>query len=608
MNENKIIRVHIILVIIFALLFLAVPGENNAQETKNIKKKAKKIEKRPNAVLSEKKSKPAEKLARAISRSRKYIIYQGEQVLGFDAYNCSRTPSGVFGTSEIEIKSLAPVKMRQLYSLNPETLALKQYELLADAAGEKQRVTCTVDGSDVRIFSDVAGATKETLLRCQPPLYLLDNMNGNNFQFVIDSYSHKNGGVQIFKAVVPQRMAIIELRVENLGFVKGKFDDRRVEFLKYRAVENDTGQEMFIYALNDGTLAALVIPARRYRVSLDGFFVEREEALSVNDIKVIGAVKAVESSSYFTSKDNVKIFSKYLAPMARASGASNTNYPAVVLIADSGPLDCDGNSASAKINNLKNIAEYLVENGIASLRYDKRNAGRSDMSGDSPFSDYVADALNAYKYLASKSGVDSSAVYLLGHSEGALIAMSAVSKIEKAGGLILLAAQYQPFDKILISQVKADLEYGVSLSSKDRYDYVNQLTAVLDSMKKGTVPKINSVSVPSMEALLKSLVNQPKFIMGLLGVDPAKLANAVKVPTLLIGAEFDMQVPLQNYNGLANVFEKNKIKFKKAFIKRVNHVFKRAASMRDTASYFSAYGVSNQVLNAISSFILDFNR
>ena len=49
-----------------------------------------------------------------------------------------------------------------------------------------------------------------------------------------------------------------------------------------------------------------------------------------------------------------------------------------LIISGSGPTDRDGNNPSLKNNSLKLLAEALAENGIASLRYDKRGVGRSD--------------------------------------------------------------------------------------------------------------------------------------------------------------------------------------------------------------------------------------
>src|ERR1700736_314589 len=53
--------------------------------------------------------------------------------------------------------------------------------------------------------------------------------------------------------------------------------------------------------------------------------------------------------------------------------------PVVLLLSGSGPTDRNGNSPMlpGKNNSLLMLAEGLAENGIASLRYDKRGVGES---------------------------------------------------------------------------------------------------------------------------------------------------------------------------------------------------------------------------------------
>ena len=56
----------------------------------------------------------------------------------------------------------------------------------------------------------------------------------------------------------------------------------------------------------------------------------------------------------------------------------NKTIPVVLIISGSGPTDRNGNNESMQNNSLKLLAEGLKENGIASLRYDKRGVGQSE--------------------------------------------------------------------------------------------------------------------------------------------------------------------------------------------------------------------------------------
>lgn len=56
----------------------------------------------------------------------------------------------------------------------------------------------------------------------------------------------------------------------------------------------------------------------------------------------------------------------------------HTEVPVVLIIAGSGPTDRDGNNTHGLLtDSYKMIAYELAQNGIASVRYDKRGIGES---------------------------------------------------------------------------------------------------------------------------------------------------------------------------------------------------------------------------------------
>jgi hypothetical protein len=57
--------------------------------------------------------------------------------------------------------------------------------------------------------------------------------------------------------------------------------------------------------------------------------------------------------------------------------AAGQRVPGVIIIAGSGSADRDGNAPSVTTDLHEQIAELLAQDGIASLRYDKRGAGNS---------------------------------------------------------------------------------------------------------------------------------------------------------------------------------------------------------------------------------------
>ncbi len=108
-------------------------------------------------------------------------------------------------------------------------------------------------------------------------------------------------------------------------------------------------------------------------------------------------------------------------------------HPAVLLIAGSGPSDCDSTLGSLK--PFADIADALAQKGICSLRVDKRtlNYGASFANGGIE-EEYLDDCRAAISYLKNQPTVGE--VYLLGHSLGGQIACILQSETENISGTI----------------------------------------------------------------------------------------------------------------------------------------------------------------------------
>jgi len=84
--------------------------------------------------------------------------------------------------------------------------------------------------------------------------------------------------------------------------------------------------------------------------------------------------------------------------------------PVVLILSGSGPTDRNGNSPMlpGKNNSLKMLADGLAENGIASLRYDKRGVGESvkamGSEADLRFETYIDDAVAWCEQLRKDNG------------------------------------------------------------------------------------------------------------------------------------------------------------------------------------------------------------
>src|SRR5689334_10118442 len=122
-----------------------------------------------------------------------------------------------------------------------------------------------------------------------------------------------------------------------------------------------------------------------------------------------------ESTEVFWVIDSTTVY----GTLVRPSGAGP--FPAVVMVAGSGPTDRDWNSPLLPGTNgsARLLAEALAQAGIASLRYDKRASGphvRENMPaliGKLSMQSHVAELAGAVATLASQEDVRAGRIFAL---------------------------------------------------------------------------------------------------------------------------------------------------------------------------------------------------
>lgn len=268
-----------------------------------------------------------------------------------------------------------------------------------------------------------------------------------------------------------------------------------------------------------------------------------------------------------------------------------SDYPvdAALIIAGSGPTDRDGNSPmiSSKTNSLKMISELLLNNNIASLRYDKRGIGASDKVNESDltFDTYINDAVEWVKYL--KNDKRFSKIIIIGHSEGALIGMVA-ARLTNAEKYISLCGPGETLDLILERQLKDNNLPQLTL---------NYCKSVLDSLKNGHLVK--NVD-PSLNMLFRPSV-QPYWISEL-KYDPCTEIAKLTAPVLIVEGTTDIQVSVKD----AVILSKANTNSKLVIIENMNHVLKEVTTT-DRAANIKSYGNPDLALSAkLCTALLEF--
>ncbi|RVW06333.1 alpha/beta hydrolase family protein [Rhodococcus spongiicola] len=149
-----------------------------------------------------------------------------------------------------------------------------------------------------------------------------------------------------------------------------------------------------------------------------------------------------------------------------AGSGPDTPAPAVLLLAGSGPTDRNGDSAllPGSIGTLGYLADLLERHGFASLRYDKLGSGATGLGpyevediGDLGFSVFVDAAASGLEFLGDRAAVDPKRMYVVGHSEGALIALALADRGVDIAGLGLLEPMGVRLLDLLTTQIDTQL-------------------------------------------------------------------------------------------------------------------------------------------------------
>lgn len=129
--------------------------------------------------------------------------------------------------------------------------------------------------------------------------------------------------------------------------------------------------------------------------------------------------------------------------------------PAVVFVHGSGPSNMD--EQIYRLTPFKDLAEGLANHGIASVRYDKRTfayAKKMARQSVTVWEETIEDALRATQVLRSDPRIDPDAVFVVGHSLGAMLAPRIDAEGGGYRGLILLAGSPYRLEEIVVRQLK----------------------------------------------------------------------------------------------------------------------------------------------------------
>jgi len=224
-------------------------------------------------------------------------------------------------------------------------------------------------------------------------------------------------------------------------------------------------------------------------------------------------------------------------PSAGAGG-----HPAAVLVHGSGPQDRDETIGANR--PFLDIARGLAAQGIAVLRYDKRTMARPQdfAAGDYDVDDETThDAVLAVAALRATQGIDPARIYVLGHSQGGMLAPRIAQQAAAAGtpvaGLVMLAAPARSLLDLLPEQNRYLLGADGGINPAEQ-DFLDDLDAKIARVRSGA--DMSTAETP---------LNVPAaYWRDFDAMDPVADALATPVPMLLLQGGRDFQVVDTDWN------------------------------------------------------------
>lgn len=218
------------------------------------------------------------------------------------------------------------------------------------------------------------------------------------------------------------------------------------------------------------------------------------------------------------------------------------NQPAVVLVPGT-TGDRDGVVAGTPI--LSQLAGTLAEAGFLVIRYDRRGYGQSGGRAEAATIDrFAEDARTVVRYIGKRKDVDSKRIAIIGHGEGAWIALLTASRENRVSAVVSIAGAATTGAELILEQQRLMLEQ-MQVPDAER-----QAKIVLQKQINSAV--ISGEGWEEVPQELRQQADSPWF-QSLLTYNPSKILEKIDQPILILHGELDHQVPVSHAKRLAEL-------------------------------------------------------
>ena len=518
--------------------------------------------------------------------SRGYTIFLRGTPIGREDVTVKADASGVTISSQGRMSVPSSLTTRRAEVKYGPDWTPQSFALDATMNGGDVTATSTFAGGIARTNGTQTGApySREHKISPQSVLLLPSSFFGA-FEAVSRRLVNAPAGTELRAYVVPQSETSVKLlssAAERIQVGKDLFDV--VHFEALWQIPGETALGLSVTALKDGSLVRMSVPSQ----GLD--FVRADVAASTSRTQVFSnpGDEAVTIPAL-----GFNIGATITRPTSAAAGAK---LPAVILLAGAGINDRDGQASG--VPTLGQLAGAIAKAGYFVVRYDKRGFGQSGgRSESSTLTDQAEDVRSVVRWLNERKDVDPKRIAVVGHSEGAWVAMIAAARERKLAGVVSLAGAGMTGGELILAQQQKALERS-TLSPQDRASRVALQKQIHSAVLSGK-------GWDGVPANLRKEADTP-WMQSLLQFDPAQTLEDVRQPILFVHGALDHEVEPANAERLAEIARKeSKSKSVELVVVRgVNHLLTPAYTGEvDEYAKLDDRTVSKDVTEAVNTWL-----
>jgi len=284
------------------------------------------------------------------------------------------------------------------------------------------------------------------------------------------------------------------------------------------------------------------------------------------------------------------------ATITRPAGSTAGRLPAVILVGGGDSDDRDGTVFGVPI--LANLAGAVSQAGFLAVRYDKRGYGQSGGRRESAtITDLAEDVRAIVKWLSDRKDVDPKRIAVIGHAEGAWVALLTAARDKRVGGVISIDGPSSTGAELALEQQQHALDRlkATPAERQQKIDLQRKIQAAVLSGKgwEGVPPE------------MRRQIDTP-WTQSVLSFNPARVIEDVRQPILFVHADLDRQIPVAHVERLVDVARKeSKSKSVEVVtVRGVNHLLVPAVTGEsDEYASLDDLNVSKDVTSAIQAWL-----